>query len=513
MRRKEQSQALRRRQALAFRPLLLCVIALSCHWSWEHIILYTPLFQSASTNTAFWFSNNFISLTFYGVLLLASDCFERACQRFGMQQIAIACLVPELAGALCYIIAALPASFPHFAWLSDSMSCIHFVASFCVAAGKSVIIVLLLRTLACFTSSEQEIIVGVATVAGLVVYVFAASLIGVLQYAFVLVLPVILALAFVRIPTDGDARTPPLRGRGRRIGGMPLKTLAALFALPMAINFFRGIGSNASPTEDGGGFTAVYAIISLLVGLTLVAAYLIRRKTGGSSKPFFVTGFAAASFLVVLANNHVGIVSHVLVFSAFFAYVTVLYQSICRSVNPLGRGWCRSITVALVFNCGGLTVGSLLSGPLGPSGGSSLFAVAGCALVGLMVAASVYLGHVDRRTAVDSGEAEATPAAPVQDERTASPLPPAAPSAVTLLSIVQRNCLILAQAYGLTRREEDVLGLLARGKSLQGVADELSISANTAKSHIAHVYRKLEVHDREELFGLLEQADEERLKD
>ncbi|MGW1147367.1 response regulator [Streptomyces sp. NPDC002454] len=48
----------------------------------------------------------------------------------------------------------------------------------------------------------------------------------------------------------------------------------------------------------------------------------------------------------------------------------------------------------------------------------------------------------------------------------------------------------------LTAREREVLGLVARGTSNRGIAVELFISEATVKSHLKHVYAKLDVNDR-----------------
>ena len=42
----------------------------------------------------------------------------------------------------------------------------------------------------------------------------------------------------------------------------------------------------------------------------------------------------------------------------------------------------------------------------------------------------------------------------------------------------------------------DVLRLIARGKANKEIADELSLSMPTVKTHIAHILTKLEVPDR-----------------
>ena len=49
---------------------------------------------------------------------------------------------------------------------------------------------------------------------------------------------------------------------------------------------------------------------------------------------------------------------------------------------------------------------------------------------------------------------------------------------------------------GLTVREVEVLGLLARGNSTRQIAQQLVVSPKTARNHVEHVYPKLGVSSR-----------------
>lgn len=66
------------------------------------------------------------------------------------------------------------------------------------------------------------------------------------------------------------------------------------------------------------------------------------------------------------------------------------------------------------------------------------------------------------------------------------------------------QCHQSAYLYGLTKREEEVLVLLAQNKSTPEIEAELCISNGTARNHIQHVYKKLDVHSRAEVAEFLQ---------
>lgn len=63
------------------------------------------------------------------------------------------------------------------------------------------------------------------------------------------------------------------------------------------------------------------------------------------------------------------------------------------------------------------------------------------------------------------------------------------------------------QAFGLSAREAEVMGHLARGKTVARVAEELIISENTVRMHSKRIYAKLNVHKKQELIDLVESFD------
>jgi DNA-binding CsgD family transcriptional regulator len=64
------------------------------------------------------------------------------------------------------------------------------------------------------------------------------------------------------------------------------------------------------------------------------------------------------------------------------------------------------------------------------------------------------------------------------------------------------RCNEISREHQLTQREEEVLLLLAQGKSISTIERELFIANGTAKAHVRHIYQKLDIHSRDELFDL-----------
>jgi DNA-binding NarL/FixJ family response regulator len=73
--------------------------------------------------------------------------------------------------------------------------------------------------------------------------------------------------------------------------------------------------------------------------------------------------------------------------------------------------------------------------------------------------------------------------------------PPAAPPAAAGGNVMARDRLQRV----LTDRELEVLAMVARGLSNAEIADELTISPATAKTHVAHLLTKLDARDRIQL--------------
>lgn len=90
-------------------------------------------------------------------------------------------------------------------------------------------------------------------------------------------------------------------------------------------------------------------------------------------------------------------------------------------------------------------------------------------------------------------------------EETAAPAP--ADDTPAARGRFRQRCEIVANTYLLSRRESEVMYHLARGYKSSHIQQQLYISEGTAKTHIRHIYRKLNIHSQQDLIHLIDEVE------
>lgn len=107
-----------------------------------------------------------------------------------------------------------------------------------------------------------------------------------------------------------------------------------------------------------------------------------------------------------------------------------------------------------------------------------------------------------------ASSASAASAAPVSEaRRTMLGGAPEADDEGARMGRFRLRCEAVANTYLLSRRESEVLYYLARGYKSASIQQQLYISEGTAKTHIRHIYRKLNVHNQQELILLIDEVE------
>lgn len=68
----------------------------------------------------------------------------------------------------------------------------------------------------------------------------------------------------------------------------------------------------------------------------------------------------------------------------------------------------------------------------------------------------------------------------------------------------RRRCEELSEQYLLSAREREVLVILAKGHNATFIQEQLCVSKSTAKTHINHIYKKMDIHTQQELLNMVE---------
>lgn len=93
----------------------------------------------------------------------------------------------------------------------------------------------------------------------------------------------------------------------------------------------------------------------------------------------------------------------------------------------------------------------------------------------------------------------------VQPDKAEAPhLPEASAPNAARPDAIDQVCATLAVQHGLSSREAQICGYLARGRSQTYIRDALFLSKNTVATHVRHLYTKLDVHSKQELIDLVE---------
>lgn len=325
-----------------------------------------------------------------------------------------------------------------------------------------------------------------------------------------------------RVKDSGAGRGPRARDARRPGPPVPAGYLAAFLVISFAVNHMRGV-TLGLPGPEGFSDAATIVLTLAFVALACAVEYVHGVWRSSSVMPLAAVAYVTAAVLVVVNGLPWAELARALVFASFFIYVTVFYRVAVERAR-LDRP--RLVLVAasvFVSNSLGLSLGSATYVLSQTAGGAETAGgtVGGLALIlaYLVFIAGTFLqfylqGQGSRMLPHEAG-ARGAGAGGAALPNIPAPAGPDAPTGMpsseggentaagSLPDRLDQACDSLAGACGLTPREGEVLRLLARQLTYLQVADEMGVSPNTAKSHIRHVYQKLDVHSGSELFALV----------
>lgn len=309
---------------------------------------------------------------------------------------------------------------------------------------------------------------------------------------------------------------------------LPFSSL--IFVSILLFNIVCGYSLASSEAEPS--FTASMA--SCIPVCVVFAAAAIRRPPSldasyRTAVLCIIAGLLCAPFALPALQDQTGEQAYIALLSAGSDLFNMLAYCIVASVgyrNKLGAVFVAATVLAAQWL--GIGIGAPIAQMAAALGAlSSLWATAAMAIIfftfnyiGLRnfsfdrAVETVLPAHADENTG-DEGPTENTMALEAEPSRAksastsgkANGLGAVSPAAATqpVVDPIDEACSSVACACNLTNRETDVLRLLARGRTSPFIQEELVLSRNTVKTHVRHIYTKLDVHSQQELISKVEQ--------
>lgn len=307
----------------------------------------------------------------------------------------------------------------------------------------------------------------------------------------------------------GDVAAPKKSRLGAIRGAISVRFVIFVGICCLAPGFMRGYTSALPFASTGGIGEAMFSGVAIVLVVLAVASIVLFGETKIDLAYKFVVPLMAAGLLLLpfLSAGQETLAS-VVIMSGY----TLLEIYVWASLTDLAAN--TSAPTPLVFGLGKscMNVGLLAGTFLGMNFGSS----SSMLLVGVMVfivylfivmenamspgiGVALSLGHQDE---LKSGKRAAKSDKVTIEEAAKLNL------SEMFNAMLDERCSIVAARYGLSARETEVLGQLARGRSLQAIADDLCVAYSTIKTHTDRIYAKTGVHSRQDLISLLENSTE-----
>lgn len=305
----------------------------------------------------------------------------------------------------------------------------------------------------------------------------------------------------VSYATSSDGPASEAEGdAGARRWSFPLHPTLLMGVYSFAYSFVLDAGFGRMPGAIDQEYAGLAVRLLVLAAMVLLFARFDVKVLSVVSAPIVCAGLLcttgsfgwaapAATVLVALGFYCMSTFIYLLLFNISFRY----------GVNPLWLfGFSRAARAVSTLCAGFAVTGLEIEGP-----GPACDVLAGVLLV-VIVAAAVTL-------AAGKGFATTWGIRPIEDGAAEDDAPArqGGRGRSLLLSgeAFDDRLSYIAYVWGLTKREEEVLGLLARGMGVPDIERELLISNGTVRNHVQHVYKKLGLHSRDDVRAFMADPD------
>lgn len=285
--------------------------------------------------------------------------------------------------------------------------------------------------------------------------------------------------------------------------GLRLCIPSLLFGFALGLVRTEAIAINGIANEPKAQLAGI--ILAALLTAGLMTAAMLSQKQHLNFLPRTMTpviGFALAALCTAQSTS--AFASTLVLFTGYLAFEGAMWVTFA----DISQRYRVSAFIVFGFGRSALAIGALLGAVvLGETGGSVLaqtkpmIIAFACMLAGL---ATLPKGSEIRSTLAFESET------PISD-RTGGACQGDANGASREEQLTKgrfkRRCEKVANTFLLSKKETEVLFLLAKGRNAAAIQEALYIAEGTARTHMRHIYKKLDVHTQQELIDLVESTE------
>lgn len=274
---------------------------------------------------------------------------------------------------------------------------------------------------------------------------------------------------------------------------IPWRMVLVFFCCSLAGAFVEFVATQSHAGVIGGSDTVMAAMASGILLLAVVWLVYLRHRDFTSIWPLFIIVLLGSLMILPVVSWLDTGASLKLIVAEKRCLIVLLWVFLASTIFR------NELAPVAVFGIGHVALQSLPN-YLGQTAGNAVLACMPaisqdiaplCIAMAFVIIVAVILALFDKSLLLEGLRGQyAAPEQPSQDPEGSN----------SLADSLER----LARTYGLSQREVEVVELTLRGHTFTRISDELGVTLNTVRSHTRSIYRKLDIHTKQELIMLAE---------
>ncbi|WP_172623332.1 response regulator transcription factor [Arabiibacter massiliensis] len=450
------------------------VLGLALSLAWSSVTFFSTVVHFSTRNDVSHF-NSVVGFSSLGMLavLVAAALLPRLFARV-MSARAVRWSVPGIMAAMTVVLVVVDHDVFRQPWCS--------IAATCAGAGLGVLYLAWADEFRKLDAAQSVVKAVCSFLLAAVAFALVVALPRELAVVLTVLMPLVAgAVLFARIGAWREM-APPEPSTLRR-GAFSIRAVLSIGALALSESFMRALFLNASPIINEGSYPWLFLVASM-ASVALICGPLFSARELDFGAAYQATVFALGFIFLLLPILDLGTVPADILALVSYSTVTMLTWIVLTRIIGLyrlstlfafGIGWSAYVAGSLAGTFGAALLSSFWE--LEPRVLSIVELVCVC----LLFFAYLFLFNERSMMRLLGG--------PSGDDRRP----------------FRARCEQVAREHELTAREAEIMVLVAKGRSTPRIQKQLGLTAGTVNTHLAHLYRKLDVHDKQELIDLLEE--------